>query len=307
MLGRRLFYLAVLGFCLVFYCFYKEWFSWLLLMAVAGLPLLGLVLSLPAMCTVKVFLQAPPQVRMGVPARTGLTLQCALPAPPVRCKLRLMNKLTGERFIGKPGELVPTEHCGPVQVWCTHLWIYDYLGLFRIPVKKTPDCVVYVMPKPIMDRKPATDEELPVYNWKPKPGGGYGENHDLRPYRQGDDLRNIHWKMSAKAGDLIYREVLEPVQKEMLICLSLSGTPQELDRKLGRALGMSRQLLEQGTAHQIRCQTQKDVLLLQITDHQSQETALRTLLDSPVTTADIIFRDPDALWQCDIGGEPDES
>ena len=53
MLGRRLFYLAVLGFCLVFYCFYQEWFSWLLLVTVVALPWFSLALSLPAMLTAK--------------------------------------------------------------------------------------------------------------------------------------------------------------------------------------------------------------------------------------------------------------
>ncbi|MBR2633811.1 MAG: DUF58 domain-containing protein, partial [Lentisphaeria bacterium] len=41
---------------------------------------------------------------------------------------------------------------------------------------------------------------------RPKPGGGYGENYEIRQYRPGDNLNQIHWKLSAKVGDLMLRE-----------------------------------------------------------------------------------------------------
>ena len=42
MVGRRLWYLAALFGCWVFYIAYGEWFSWLALMIVGGLPWLSL-------------------------------------------------------------------------------------------------------------------------------------------------------------------------------------------------------------------------------------------------------------------------
>lgn len=307
MLGRRVTYLAVLLSSFVFYCFYKEWFSWLMLVAVGWLPIFGLLLSLPAMLTARVSFSAPAEVRTDLPARTVLDVRCPLPKPPVRCKIRLHNLLTDERFTGLPGEHVPTTHCGLVRVWCTRIWIYDYLGLFRIPVKQKPVCTVYVLPKTILDREPKPEEQQPVTNWRPKPGGGFAENHDLRPYRPGDDLRQIHWKISAKVGQLVYREALEPVQKDVLLCLTLSGDPDSLDRKLGRVLGLSRRLLEQGIAHNIRCTIKDELLHLPVTDRNSQEQALRTLLEGPATTGESVPENLDALWQCYIGGGPDEA
>ncbi len=49
MTGRRLWYLAALFGCWVFYIAYGEWFSWLALMIVGGLPWLSLLISIPAM------------------------------------------------------------------------------------------------------------------------------------------------------------------------------------------------------------------------------------------------------------------
>ena len=49
---RRIIYLSALLWCLVFYGFYREWFSWVLLLTVLLLPWFSLAVSLPALLTV---------------------------------------------------------------------------------------------------------------------------------------------------------------------------------------------------------------------------------------------------------------
>jgi len=305
MLGRRFSYLAVLLLSFIFFCFYKEWFSWLMLMAVLFLPLLSLLLSLPAMVTTRVFLVCPEQVRSDVPARIALRCSCRLPAPPVRSKVVLENHLTGQRYTGLPGEHVPTGHCGLVTVHCKGLRLYDYLGLIGFPLKGKRECQVCVLPRPIPGAVPPPAREQVVTNWKPKPGGGFAENHDLRLYRPGDDLRHIHWKLSAKTGQLIYREAMEPVQKAYLLQLTLFGTPEELDRKLGRLLWLSQTLLAQNQPHVIHCQTGSGMLRLEVTDVATQEAALRTILAGTPADSEVRPGKKEALWQCYIGGGQD--
>ena len=307
MWSRRILYLASLLFCLVFYVFYKEWMAWILLLSVAGLPWLSLLMSLPAMLTVKAQLRCPRSVRMGVPARTGLKLECKFPQPPVSCKIRLHHSLTDAVFVGQPGELIPTDHCGVMSISYDRLQIYDYLCLFRRNLKRPDKTEVYIEPKPIPTREALHFSGKSVSLWRPKPGGGFSENHDLRPYRPGDELRQIHWKISAKVGDLIYREALEPAQKQVVLTLTLSGTPEELDRKLGRVQGISIQLLSHGTPHIIYCRTASGTLTLEVNDRKTQEQAIRTLLTGKPTEGEADMTIQDALWQCRIGGGPDEA
>ena len=135
-----------------------------------------------------------------------------------------------------------------------------------------------------------------VTAWKPKRGGGYGENHDLR---------NVHWKLSAKTGKLIYREAMEPVQQKYLLQLTLCGDGDQLDVKLGKLLWLSQRLLEQGRPHGIHCTTGAGLLKLTVTDTQSQEKAILQILESSVAPAEHYPTGKDALWQCYIGGETD--
>lgn len=303
MLGRRIAYGTVLACCFLFYCFFEEWFAWILLLTVAVLPLFSLAVSIAPMLTAKWTFCCPERVQVGVPARIAPELDCPLPAPPVRCKVKLQNRLTGERFVGEPGEHVPTEHCGLVSVTCHKPYIYDYLGLFRRKLKNQSQCQLYVWPRPLAQELPAAVAQKTVSLWRPKPGGGFSENHDLRLYRPGDDLRNIHWKMAAKTGKLIYREAMEPVRRQLQLVLTLSGSPAQLDRKLGRLLYLSTRLLERELSHEVVCHVENGCLTLPVTDKASQEAMMDALLAVPATQGEAVPVEERNALACYIGGE----
>lgn len=288
---------------LAFYGFYREWFSWILFLTVAALPWFSLILSLPAILTVRAGLRCPETVRVGVPVRTTLEVESKFPTPPVSSKIRLHNSLTDARYTGLPGERIPTDHCGMMTISYDQFFAYDYLGLFRRRLRRGDKCVVYIEPKAVSTAQLPRFEGTVVNAWKPKPGGGFSENHDLRLYRPGDDLRNIHWKMAAKTGKLIYREPIEPVQKGYLLTLSLSGKPDELDQKLGQLLYLSGQLLARQHAHQVRCLTGKGTVTFTVTDEATLKTGIHMLLGSTPVKSDADPEKQNVLWQHHIGGD----
>lgn len=303
---RRIVYLVTLLGSLVFYVFYKEWFSWIFFLGVVCLPWFSLALSLPAMLTVKASLRCPEITSMGMPTRTALKVTCKFPAPPVGCKIRLVNHLTDVRYVGLPGEKIPTEHCGMMEVSFPELVAYDYLGLFRKKLAQQDRCTVYVQPKPVATQL-ATEPVIGGAGMlKPKHGGGFSEEHELRLYRPGDELRNIHWKMSAKTGKLIYREPMEPVLKGYVITLTLSGESAQLDKKLGQLLWVSRSLLQKQLSHQVQCMTGKGLVVFTVENEETLERGMKELLASPrgkEGTQDT----EQYLWQHHIGGDGNEA
>lgn len=293
--------------CLVFYAFYREWFSWLLLVITALLPWFSLLVSLPAMLTVKAEVRCPKTVRLHVPARSVLHLSCPFPLPKVVCRIRLHNNLTGGRFIGTPGELIPTEHCGCMHVEVARLYICDYLGLFRRRLRKQAPLRVFIQPKPIVCPMPNRHTEQAVRAWKPKPGGGFAENHDLRLYRPGDELHGIHWKMTAKTGKLIYREPIVPAQKGGLLQLTLWGDANLLDKKLGQLLFLSQNLLADHSPHEIRCRTGQGLLQAHIETLPQLEAMMEQILAGTCATGESPEFSQDTLWHHYIGGDDHEA
>lgn len=303
---RRITYFAALVGSLVFYGFYREWFSWLLLVAVVLLPLFSVAISLPAMLTAQAGLRCPETGRVGVPIRTALEVKCKYPAPPVSCRIRLHNSLTDRRHVGLPGERIPTEHCGLMRIAYDRLFVYDYLGLFCRRLRKGDSCVVYIMPKPVPTVLPSQIGGQSVLGYRPKPGGGFSEDHDLRLYRPGDDLRSIHWKLVAKTGKLIYREPIEAIRNGYLLMATLSGKPAQIDKKLGQLLWLSQAFMQQQISHEIRCRTGEGEVRFRVTDSATLEEGLRRLLRSTPVKEDS-RQEQEVLCHQQAGGGMDEA
>lgn len=274
-------YLAALEGCLVLYVFYREWMAWLLLLTVAFLPIFSLLVSLPAMCTVKTSLHCPTEISVGQLVRPEVKSTCFLPPPTVRCKLQVKHCITGQTVTVKVGKKLDTDHCGVVQITPTRLWVYDYLGLWRFPGGKKAPWNLTVLPEPAEPETLPKPQQYTSAGWRPKTGGGFAENHELRLYRPGDDLRNIHWKLSSKTGKLIYREPVEPLRKRMVVTLALCGTEETLDQKLGQLVWITEHLLEMGVNHEVRCLTGRGVEVYHVTGGETQRIMLRAVLASP--------------------------
>ena len=288
--------MTLLG-CLVFYAFYKQWFAWLLLLTVLLLPWFSLAVSL----------RCPDRVRMDVPLRTALELKSKFVPPPVSCRIKLRNSLTDARYVGAPGERIPTEHCGLMTISYDRLLVYDYLGLFCRRLRKGDSCTVYITPKPVPCGKVPDHAGKALSGWRPKPGGGFSEHHELRLYRPGDDLRNIHWKLAAKTGKLVYREAMEPLRKGRLLTMTLCGTPKQLDRKLGQLFYLSQELLARQMDHEILCHTADGAVRFTVTDAAGWEQGLFAILRSVPARTEVRTEQENKLWQHHIGGDGDEA
>ncbi len=59
-----------------------------------------------------------------------------------------------------------------------------------------------------------------------RPGGGE-EFHGIRPYRQGDSLRMIDWKRTARSGELAAREMTTPRPPQLRLLLDLREPPPD--------------------------------------------------------------------------------
>lgn len=308
MAGKRLIYLAALVGCVIFYIAYGEWFAYVALLAVLGLPWLSLLVSLPAILKFRAEPAGPEALPIGTPGQLLLRGRCTFPMPPFRGKLLLQSCITGQqqRYSGKKG--IPVEHCGAFRVTAEKVRICDYLGLFSFPVKQKEQKIVRIRPRPIPIPTPPDLSRYIARSWRPKFGGGYAENHELRLYRPGDNLNQVHWKLSAKTGKLILREPMEPVRGLVLLTMDLCGTPEEMDRKFGRLLWLSCHLLEQGVSHELRVLTAQGVMALPVSSEQELQKAIDQLLCAEMAReGSIRDRELRSSWQHHIGGEPDET
>lgn len=321
MLRNWLVYLLGLAGALVFHIYYFGWYSWFVLVLAVALPWFSLLVSLLAMLRTRLRMDAPALLTRNEAAYVTLRAGNGfLPQPLCRFRLTITAVMTGERRSLRQSTqsqgswYVPldTSHAGAYLCKVEKARVYDYLGLFRLPVRAPAPVETVIRPVP---REPARLPNLRhflVRQLKPKPGGGFSEEHELRDYRPGDSMREIHWKLSVKTDRTIVREAQEPVRGLTLLTFDLRGTPGRVDATLEELLWLSQWLLDHDTPHQILWidPTDCETATAPIDAPADLEALLSRLLRTPLRpdTPSLEGRTfPRATWRCHISPQEDAS
>lgn len=320
MARNRLIYLAALVGATVFYGFFYAWFSEFLLILLLALPVLSLVVSIPAMLTMQLHLQAPQQTGRGNAVKLRLWTTCPLPQPMCRFFLTVHNPLTGFRQRRKirPSALhmvmeLPTEHSGQIVCQVSRCKVYDYLGLFCFPRRWMEESWTDIAPAPIPPEPMPDLQQLLAVTYRAKAGGGFSEIHELRDYRPGDSLRQVHWKLTAKTDRPIVREPQVPVRRDVVLTLDLNGKEEEIDNILDQTCYLSTWLLEHQVAHQVRWFSGQSVKQITLAAEPDQKKLIMELCRSRPTAAGMTARcfSAGADWHyhvenCPAGAKTDE-
>lgn len=308
MVKRWLAYLAVWFCCLMLYLVHRNWVCCILFIAATALPPVSLLLMRRPIQSAQAAVNIPEKLTRGTPAAAAIEVTCRGPIPQWQAVMTLQHSFSGEKRRIKPSASLPTDHCGLLQLRIRGIYLQDYMGLFRFRLAGPRQIDVAVRPNPIApDTLPELGRHLSV-SWRPRRGGGYSENHDLRLYRPGDSLQQIHWKLSAKTGSLILREPLEPLHSRLLLRLDLQGSPMELDEKLGRLLWLSTYLLDKGLPHHWQVLTGLGIRAFAVCDEGSMYAAMDSLLGCPPATEGTVLDTPaQAAWWHYIGGDSHET
>ncbi|MCL2151428.1 MAG: DUF58 domain-containing protein [Oscillospiraceae bacterium] len=257
---RRITYTSALIGLALFYILYSHWFSWYLLVLFLLLIPFDLAFSLPGMLTRRITIIAPNVLEQGSHGILAIVAYKKKPFPArcIKAWLKIYNDdfKTMRRFVcgaerGNRYEVeIDTSRSGLTVFEIKRIWIVSLIGLFSMPATVNCRSTVLVLSAPA---RPANIIALSRgVILRPKPGGGFSEEHDLRHYRSGDPIRSIHWKLSAKFDSLIIREPLvQPPHSRLIIIESWNGA-QERDVILGRLRWVSDYLLKWDMPYFIR-------------------------------------------------------
>ncbi|QDT16982.1 DUF58 domain-containing protein [Alienimonas californiensis] len=99
------------------------------------------------------------------------------------------------------------------------------MGLVRREIVARDEAEMLVLPPlgamtHLWDRRGARADE-PAHHARPRKGLFEDEFYQLREYRPGDGSRAIHWRSSAKAGELMVREYHESRDRDLVVLLDL--------------------------------------------------------------------------------------
>jgi len=189
-------------------------------------------------------------------ARFFLTIHEAFPAwiTPVRAETPLFN--VAAKDTTRVYQSVLFLRRGVYQAAGFEVTAMDPLGVFAFTrrVQTAGELVVYPTPGPPV-RLPALGAER--YGWQEATSamlrGSSVEPDGVRAYAAGDSLRHIHWRQTARTGNLTVIEFEETLSQHLVLVLDLmrgtdigTGTQTSLEYAVRLAANLAQQAVQQG-------------------------------------------------------------
>ncbi len=144
---------------------------------------------------------------------------------------------------------------GAYTLGITSAELYDFLGLFRFRLKKLPVCNVVVAPRRLIlgENGALCDEETDSLRTQYT----FFENDtftSVREYADGDSLRRVHWKLSAKQDKLMVKQSDLNLSSSAALLIDTSSVyedelqgEREVDAILEAALAVARKIITEGS------------------------------------------------------------
>ena len=260
MVLRRILYLVVLLSALLLQIFSDFYLAAFVLAVVVFVPWLSLAVSLPAMLNCRVRLWPERQtVRRGESCAWVVAVdnRAKLPLSKITLCIYMDNRMFAaqkkerlhlggtvlERRMRVPAD---TTRCGMLECTVGSMRVLDCMGLFSIRRRIQIVAQLPVMPQTISTQELPQPDQSQAVRLRPRPGGGPGEDYDLRAYRPGDPIRLLHWKLSSKRDELVIREVLEAEKITPTFCFNHYGQPEAVEYSVALLEGMAMHGLESG-------------------------------------------------------------
>lgn len=184
-----------------------------------------------------------------IPLEISLANRCSFPVSEVKVEVKCRDEYSGkvERLRGTAmldGKdetmlrfILQARHYGLLTVWSEQIQIGDPLGI-NFAVSRFPKQLweVAVLPELVeaqdqptisgMAKRPIEEGEA-AYGRGEDPSSAY----ELRAYQEGESLRNVHWKVTAKTDELMVKEFGKETEPMSLVFLDLDQGGKAYSRK----------------------------------------------------------------------------
>ena len=238
-----------------------------LLITLLALPLLLSLLNVLGRRRLKLKLICPVNQGKGGEGTFRLALENAsrLPLLAVSCRVEVRNRLTGSvdtlccrtaLLPRRRRELtlaLDSRWCGRISVQACRVRLYDCFWLLPVPCAQTAAATVTVQPDTFPQTVTVTPgldcpEDSESYSQE-KPGQDLSETFQIREYRPGDSIRQMHWKLTQKLDRPIVRDPSLPITRSVLLLWERTAdwaeTPAEADAQAEVLVSLARALLDQ--------------------------------------------------------------
>lgn len=237
-----------------------------------------------------------------------LMVRLAVRAYPEKDELLLKGKLMLDgRERGSLCFEMDSNHCGCLEIRPDQLIVTDFLGVFqrRCRVDGHEKKLLFILPEALCSNQAVPDSKG-LFPDEEGDSGTQGDEaadiSEIRSYREGDSLKLVHWKLTARLNELMVREMANPTEKLTWLFLKLQETanqpqvrsdPNAWDHFVETAASVSAALLKMEKRHMVIWVDAHDGAVVR--HSVSDETGLQEMLCSLLRADSFPQRDDSLL------------
>jgi len=299
---KRIGYFILLAILALVYILSNSHLALLLLLFAVAAPFVSWMLLLYTAQQVNLAVNVPAMLMPeGQKSITYIVSNSAhLPAPTIEWEVVIKTQLSGRETStkvsifsrGRSVEEIPLALAGlcagKLTVATRQVRVYDLFGLSYQRIEAPSDKVCLVYPRlaefNINMSSRVESEDGSIYS-QHKPGSDQTEIFALHEYAQGDDLRKVHWKLSAKTDELIVRDFGLPLDYPIVLLLETqhledAAEEQSLSCCLEAFISLSLSFLQLGISHNIAWYDEGYFHTEQISSVEELDTFIPVLLSA---------------------------
>jgi uncharacterized protein (DUF58 family) len=142
--------------------------------------------------------------------------------------------------------MMRSRYCGMIQAGIREFFVEDLFHVIWVSNTNCRDGQVLVYPADTDEAETAVADLISGFSLDEESqerGIDYNPDYELREYIPGDDLKAIHWKLTAKQGNLMVRQRLSSGRNKVNVVLELEQSAQENDMRIHALNSICKKLL----------------------------------------------------------------
>lgn len=225
-----------------------------------------------------------------------IKLKYLLPLSEIKANCKIENKFTGEEkavtistFMGmKKTEKIQLglsrEYCGCINIAVENIEIVDLWGIFSNRKILGNICKIFILPETTNIKIEESSGTTAIDSWKfvESNSASSGEMYDIREYVKGDNIKNIHWKLTGKYETPMVKKMSKETEDLVMILFNNVDEQESYEAwdKLGQRLfSLSKSLIEKNISHSVSWCSKGKWITYKITEKKDLTGNLLKVLD----------------------------
>lgn len=167
-----------------------------------------------------------------------------------------MEIKAGARKDGKVTFLMDADYMGFLEISILRVEIYSFFGCIKKVTRSNLVKEVMILPRTTELHFPVENSGIACSFFDEAEGGrkgdGPGEYFGIRPYTDGDSMKQIHWKLTGKTDEYMVKEIEVPMMRMPLIFLETRVEKTDaamIDGLLEAFFSISQHMAQEGQKH----------------------------------------------------------